>query len=225
MEDTILLKVKVHKVSKFGMLTDELLDSSQSAEGEILNAEVNLVLCLFDNQGENLAFNVGIVNGGVRFVKVNLTSNEAVGSFGRGLEILSAFGLPSGLQAGCFIIIIIHDVLAGQAPEVKQGINLATEAEHIRLKFLFLADNGLVDNALTAFVLEVQPFVEVGGIKMIDIKFCKGHSFLKVEHGIISADSFDILHIVFQFSGSGSPVGQGDFTFSNFSRYSGRLEA
>ena len=90
------------------MLTDELLDSSQSAEGEILNAKVNLVLCLLDNQSENLAFNVGIVNGGMCLVKVHSASNETISGFGRGLEILAALGLPTVQQASLLVLVIIE---------------------------------------------------------------------------------------------------------------------
>ena len=90
------------------MLHKELCDTAQNSEGEILNSHFHLVLGSLDDKGENLAFNIGIINGGVRFVKVNLASDEAVSGFGRGLEILSAFGLPTIQQAGFLVLVIVE---------------------------------------------------------------------------------------------------------------------
>ena len=110
---TLLLEVAIHEVGKLRMLTHKLFNSSEDSEGEVFNSDFNLILGSLDNQSENLAFDVGIVNGGVRFIEVQFARCEAVGSFGRGLEILSAFGLPSVAEAGCLVVIIVHDVLAG----------------------------------------------------------------------------------------------------------------
>ena len=139
MADTLALEVEVYEVGIFRMLTHELFNGSEDSEGEVFNSHFNLILGFLDNQSEDFAFDVGIINGGVRFIKIKLTRCEAVGGFGRGLEILSAFGLPSVAEASCLVIIIIHNVFTGQAPEVKQGIDLATEAENIGVKFFGIA--------------------------------------------------------------------------------------
>ena len=210
--DTFLLEVKVNEVGKFGVVHDEPLDSAEVAEGEILDADVNLVLGFLDNQGEDFAFNVGIVNGGVRFVKVVSASDEAVSGFGRGLEVLSAFGLPSVAEASCLVFIVVQQVVAGQTPKVEHGISLATEAEYIRLKLFVIADNRIVDDALATFGLEAEPLVEAGGIKLIDIQLSEGDSLLEIEHCVVGSHGLTDGQRKLQTACGGSPIGQHDFT-------------
>ena len=221
--DTSLLEVEVNKVCELGVIHHKPLDSAEVAEGEVLDADINLVFGFLDNQGENLAFDIDVIDCSVRFVKVVVASDEAVGSFGRGLEVLSAFGLPSIAQAGRFVLVIVQQVVAGQTPKVKHGVGFATEAEHVRLKFFVLADNRLVDNTLTAFGLEVQPLVEVGGVKLIDVQLSKGDRFLEVEHCVVSSHGLTNGQRKFQTACGGSPIGQHDFATVQFVDIQGTL--
>ena len=69
---------------------------------------------------------------------------KAVSGFGR--RSWNTFRFRSANHsAGKFLYSsLFEQIPAGQTPKVKQRISLATEAEHIRLKLLFLADNRLV---------------------------------------------------------------------------------
>ena len=100
---TLLLNICV-----LGMFHKELCDTTENTEGEIFDSHFHLIFCLLDDESENLAFNIGIVNGGVRFVKVKLASDKAVSGFGRGLEIFSTFGLPTIQQAGFLVLVIVE---------------------------------------------------------------------------------------------------------------------
>ena len=119
-KDTILI---------FGVEVEESVNSAEFTEGEVGDAHFHLVLAPLDHEGENVTFNDYIIDGGVGFDEVHVIGQEAEGGFCGGLEILSAFGLPTVQNAGGSVLVTVHDMGASQTPQVKQGILLATEAD------------------------------------------------------------------------------------------------
>ena len=142
----------------------EIFNLAQNAEGEESNAHFPLVFCPLDDFCEQFRFNVAIVNGGVAFAKSGVATQKAVCGFGRGLEILTACGLPVVVNAHLLVFIAVQDMLARQTPKVEQRISLTTETEYAFFKGLLTLNLATIGKPLARFGLSVQPVVEISGI-------------------------------------------------------------
>ena len=202
LKDTVLI---------FGMKVEESVNGAEFTEGEVGDTHFHLVLAPLDHEGENFALNDGIIDGGVGFDEIHIFGQETESSFSGGLEILSAFGLPTVQNTGGSVLVTVHNVGASQTPQVEQGVLLTPEAENLTIEpgglVLRLARNNLVASPL----LNIQPLVELRRIQLVDVALREGDCLLEVKHCIISSDTLDHGEVSFQFSGGGTPVGQLDF--------------
>ena len=125
------------------------IESSQFFIGEIFNAPLKLMLGLCSNEGKQHTLDNCVFQCRMCFFKIFLLEAIGICFFRISRVVFAACGSPLIIIAHLLIVGIIQQVLTGQAPQVKQRIRLAMEAENIRLElFLRMGDPRVRDEIL-----------------------------------------------------------------------------
>ena len=145
------------------------------------------------------------------FFKIFLLETIGICFFRISRIVFAACGSPLIIIAHLLIIGIIQQVLAGQAPQVKQRIGLAMEAENIRLELFLRMGLASVSDCFASIILICFPLKEILRIQLGNIKVGKGQSLLVVKHAVICSNSFNSIQIFNQLCNSRIPIRKGDF--------------
>ena len=167
-----------------GLSTTTLLHigSTKHTEGEVHNSHSHILrFDLLENLSQDFALNVGILDRHMSLDELGVLREIAVNNLGIGRIVTTACGSVVVILAELSVLVIVDKVLAGQSPNIKQRIGLATELEHIGVHLSVSRTAPVGCDKVAYSVLLSLPLLIVLGVKVADIFLGESNSLFDVD--------------------------------------------